>query len=100
MESVQSWLNTIGAIGEPLLILWQLIRISRRSEHASADAAAQVKVVAEKQAVLADNFAELATNTNSIRDELVKTIGELGRLAGREEMRVEALEKKISGEGR
>ena len=96
MGSFQSWVNTFGAYAGPLLILWQLIKqtreglaASRRAELAASEAARHVKIVADDQAKLTANIAELTVNTNSIKDELVKTTGELGRLTGREEMRAE-----------
>ncbi len=96
MSGFQSWLNTLGAIGGPLLILWQLVKTKRdavaaagRAERAATDAAVHVKIVAESQSTLAANMAELTLNTNSIKDALVAATATASHLEGREEMRSE-----------
>ncbi len=101
LNEAQGWLNTIGVIGGPLLVLWQLVKTKQaavsaagKAEVAASDAATHAQSATTAVTGMAGDIAELTVNTNSIKDALVKTSGELGRLAGREEMRIEQSENK------
>lgn len=91
MLNVQGWIGTLSAVIVALGVLYntyqgRLVRIE--AENASRDAK---KAAASVGRMVAD-IKELAVNTNSIKDELVKVTGEKARAEGVLEGR--AAEKK------
>ena len=93
MSPLQAWINTVLAAVGPVVILLQLfrsaaaaLRAANRAEEAALLAASHAEDASKVAATLAVDMKELAVNTNSIKDALVATTGELGRMTGRAEV--------------